>query len=234
VSKSKRPPPRLSPNPRRRTQADRRAISEQKIIDAAIRLIGRKGTDRLTLSEVGAEAGYSRGLPAHLFGNKEGLLLCVVARFMSYHMKGHIHFALPDDWEPGQGLKRLRTIIHTWTATGVRLPEYYRTYLILSGEAVREESSGMSVALRTRIRSLNTRTREELERYLKQGKQHGDLAADVDPDHEAMLLMSTLWGLLANWMLDPKAFDLRKVTDRCVEDQLARLERKNRPARKTA
>lgn len=233
MSKSKLPPSHPFPKPPRRTQADRRAISEQKIIDAAMRVIGRKGTDRLTLSEVGAEAGYSRGLPAHLFGNKEGLLLSVVERFISYHMMGHTHFALPD-WEPGQGLKRLRTIIHTWTTTGVRFPEYYRTYLILSGEAAREESARMSVALRTRIRNINSRTREELGRYLRQGKKHGEVAADVDPDHEAMLMMGTLLGLLAFWVLDPNAFNLRKVADRSLEDLLTRLERKRSRARKAA
>lgn len=232
VSKSKRPPSRTSSKPPRRTQADRRATSEQRIIHAAMRVIGRKGTDRLTLSEVGAEAGYSRGLPAHLFGNKEGLLLRVVERYMSYIM-GRTHISLPD-WEPGKGLKRLRAIIHTWTATGVRFPEYYRTYVILSGEAVREESTRMSVTLRARIRRMNSQTREELGRYLRQGKKHGEVAADVDPDHEAMLIMSTLLGLLAFWVLDPKAFNLRRATDRCLEDLLERLERKKSPTRKAA
>lgn len=232
MSKSKRRPPLPASKPPRRTQADRRATSEQRILDAAMQVIGRKGTDRLTLAEVGIEAGYSRGLPAHLFGNKEGLLLRVVERYMSYIM-GDTHFALPD-WEPGRGLKQLRTIIHTWIDTGVRFPEYFRTYLILSGEAVREESTRMGVTLRARIRKMNSRTREELARYLEQGRKRGELAADVDTAHAAMLIMSSLWGLLAFWVPDPKAFDLRKVADRCLEDLLEPLERKKSPARKAA
>lgn len=221
MSKSRRAASRKPPH---RTQAGRRALSEQRIIDATIRVIGRKGTDRLTLSEVGAEAGYSRGLPAHLFGNKEGLLLRVVERYMSYII-GRTHFALPD-WEPGQGLRQLRTIIHTWIGTGVRFPEYFRTYLILSGEAAREGSARTAVALRARIRAMNSRTRAELARYLKQGRKHGEVAAGVDPDHAAMLIMSTLSGLLAFWVLDPAACNLRKVADRCLADLLAQLQRK--------
>lgn len=224
MSKSKRPSAAPTSKAPRRTQADRRAISEQRIIDAAMRVIGRKGTDRLTLSEVGAEAGYSRGLPAHLFGNKEGLLLRVVERYMSYII-GRTHFALPD-WEAGQGLQRLHRIIHTWVAIGVRLPEYFRTYLILSGEAAREEPTKMSLALRARIRKMNNRMREELARYLGQGKRHNEVDASVDPDHASMLLMSTLSGLLAFWVLDDNAFDLRKVTDRCLDDLLAPMEPK--------
>ena len=179
----------------RRTQTGRRAVSEQRIIDAAMHVIGRKGTDRLTLSEVGAEAGYSRGLPAHLFGNKEGLLLRVVDRYLSY-VPGRTHFALPD-WEPGRGLERLRVIIQGWIGTGVRHPEYFRTYLILSGEAAREGPTGMGVALRAQICAMNHRTRTELARYLRQGRKHGEIAASVDPQHAALLIMSTLSGLLA-------------------------------------
>ncbi|AMN46200.1 transcriptional regulator [Steroidobacter denitrificans] len=231
MPKRKRPVSRPRQKSPRRTQAERRATSEQKIIDAAMRVISRKGTDRLTLSEVGAEAGYSRGLPAHLFGNKQGLLLHVVERYMRY-VVGNTHFALPD-WEPGQGMQRLRATIRIWMETGVRFPEYFRTYLILSGEAVREESTTMSAALRTRIYKINSRTREQLGRYLKQGKKHGEVAADADPDHEAMLMMSTLLGLLAFWMLDPDSFDLRKAADRCLDDLLARLELKKPRTRKT-
>ena len=207
----------------RRTQTGRRAVSEQRIIDAAMHVIGRKGTDRLTLSEVGTEAGYSRGRPAHLFGNKEGLLLRVLDRYLSY-VPGRTHFALPD-WEPGRGLERLRVIIQGWIGTGVRHPEYFRTYLILSGEAAREGPTGMGVALRAQICAMNHRTRTELARYLRQGRKHGEIAASVDPQHAALLIMSTLSGLLAFWVLDPQAFSLRRAASRCLDDLLARLRR---------
>lgn len=207
----------------RRTQTGRRAVSEQRIIDAAMHVIGRKGTDRLTLSEVGTEAGYSRGLSAHLFGNKEGLLLRVLDRYLSY-VPGRTHFALPD-WEPGRGLERLRVIIQGWIGTGVRHPEYFRTYLILSGEAAREGPTGMGVALRAQICAMNHRTRTELARYLRQGRKHGEIAASVDPQHAALLIMSTLSGLLAFWVLDPQAFSLRRAASRCLDDLLARLRR---------
>lgn len=207
----------------RRTQTGRRAVSEQRIIDAAMHVIGRKGTDRLTLSEVGTEAGYSRGLPAHLFGNKEGLLLRVLDRYLSY-VPGRTHFAL-SDWEPGRGLERLRVIIQGWIGTGVRHPEYFRTYLILSGEAAREGPTGMGVALRAQICAMNHRTRTELARYLRQGRKHGEIAASVDPQHAALLIMSTLSGLLAFWVLDPQAFSLRRAASRCLDDLLARLRR---------
>ncbi len=66
----------------RRTQLQRREESEEKLLEAAISLIARKGLDALTLAEVGELAGYSRGLPVHYFETKEGLIGAVVRRLI--------------------------------------------------------------------------------------------------------------------------------------------------------
>ncbi|HVV34240.1 MAG TPA: helix-turn-helix domain-containing protein, partial [Vitreimonas sp.] len=58
----------------RRTQLQRRIDAETKLLDASLTLLIERGYDRFALSEVGELAGYSRGLAAHHFENKEGLL----------------------------------------------------------------------------------------------------------------------------------------------------------------
>ncbi|CAN0427695.1 unnamed protein product, partial [Phaeothamnion confervicola] len=63
----------------RRTQTERREEAERRLLDAALAIVARTGTVRLTLAEVGEAAGYSRGLPAHRFGSKAGLLRALVA-----------------------------------------------------------------------------------------------------------------------------------------------------------
>ena len=55
--------------PSPRTQSDRRDTAEARILDAALRIVAERGTDGMTLAEVGEAAGYSRGLPAHYFGS---------------------------------------------------------------------------------------------------------------------------------------------------------------------
>src|SRR5690606_32978246 len=64
---------------RRRTQAERREEAEQRILEAALEIVARRGSVRMTLAEVGEAAGYSRGLPAQRFGNKAGLLRALAA-----------------------------------------------------------------------------------------------------------------------------------------------------------
>jgi AcrR family transcriptional regulator len=53
----------------RRTQAERSALSEQRIMRAATKLIGRNGYTKTTLAEIGREAGYTAGLVSHGFGS---------------------------------------------------------------------------------------------------------------------------------------------------------------------
>ena len=63
----------------RRTQAERRAESRQRLIDAAIQLLGERGYARTSLVEIGKAAGLSRGLVSHHFGSKEACMQAVVA-----------------------------------------------------------------------------------------------------------------------------------------------------------
>ena len=63
---------------RRRTQEERREEAERRLLEAAVRIIGKTGVETFTLADVGEAAGYSRGLPAHYFETKSGLLAAVV------------------------------------------------------------------------------------------------------------------------------------------------------------
>ncbi|HEX8393987.1 MAG TPA: helix-turn-helix domain-containing protein [Longimicrobium sp.] len=54
-----------------------RSASTEQIVAAAIRVIGRMGPSRLTLADVGAEAGLSAAALVQRFGGKRELLLAV-------------------------------------------------------------------------------------------------------------------------------------------------------------
>lgn len=68
-----------TPEPARRTQADRRARTRSALLESAARGLSRHGYANLTLEQVAADAGYTRGALYHLFANKEDLALAVVA-----------------------------------------------------------------------------------------------------------------------------------------------------------
>jgi len=58
----------------RRTQQERRAESERKLIEATAQLILERGFGHLSLTAIGERAGYSHGLVNHLFGSKAALI----------------------------------------------------------------------------------------------------------------------------------------------------------------
>jgi len=60
--------------PARRTQEQRRAEAEHRLVAAAAELVGEIGPSRVTLASVGERAGYSRGLATHHFGSKGALM----------------------------------------------------------------------------------------------------------------------------------------------------------------
>src|SRR5262245_53212936 len=70
-----------APQPRtRRTQAERVAESDRRMLDAATCLIATHGYAAMTLEAIGVEAGYSRQLVAQRFGSKDRLLEALISR----------------------------------------------------------------------------------------------------------------------------------------------------------
>src|SRR5579864_4693574 len=101
--------PKSAAAPRRQTQAERRQNSETRILNAALRVIAQRGVTRMTLAEVGERAGYSRGLPAHLFGTKANLLCRCAEAIIGEAWKPRL-----PDIGPDGGLHALITAIRDW------------------------------------------------------------------------------------------------------------------------
>jgi AcrR family transcriptional regulator len=67
-----------TPDPRRRTQAERRSRTRAALLESAARGLSRFGYGNLTLERVASDAGYTRGALYHQFHGKEDLALAVV------------------------------------------------------------------------------------------------------------------------------------------------------------
>src|SRR5690348_17433798 len=66
----------------RRTQPERVAESDARMLAAALRLIGERGYRGTSLAAIGEAAGYSRGLVHERFGSKSGLLWALVKQLL--------------------------------------------------------------------------------------------------------------------------------------------------------
>lgn len=88
----------------------------QDLIEAAIRDIAAKGYDKVTVSSICEEAGFSRGLIGHYFDSKDGLLLEAV-RSVAEQLGGAIREAV-NSAGPNT-TDRIHALIHaSFTAPG--------------------------------------------------------------------------------------------------------------------
>lgn len=94
-------PPETAPR-ERRSQAERRALSEHGLLIAAAETIVDEGFAAATFDRISQRAGYSRGLVTQRFGSRDGLFVALIA-FLSDRMKAH-HQAAMDSHAEGDAL----------------------------------------------------------------------------------------------------------------------------------
>jgi AcrR family transcriptional regulator len=187
----------------RRTQADRRETAERRLLDAAIRLIAERGIKGTTLGDVGEAAGYSRGLTAHHYKTKEGLVRAVVAEI---HRRFGQRVAAASPPTPAEGLKRILAAITVYLDVGVDVPAARALHLIQK-EALTTQSEFRGI-----MRKFNRLSVGALEKQIRIGIAAGEIRPEVDPTAQAVLLLASLRGARAQWLLAPEDVDMASVT----------------------
>jgi AcrR family transcriptional regulator len=211
------PPPEKEVR-QRQTQAERRRKSETQILNSALKVIAQRGVARMTLAEVGARAGYSRGLPAHLFGTKSNLLCRCAEAIIGEAWKPR----LPDIGPEG-GLYALTTAIRDWLHLVETRIDYARAYYLIVQETYCTDSDEAWPELRSKVRELVTGAQGRFAEYLNYARQHGEIRADIDPQDMAWLIHATLRGFGLQWLVKPETYDLRRFGEIFIADLERRL-----------
>jgi AcrR family transcriptional regulator len=196
----------------RRTQAERTATANRRMIRAAIRLIARQGYTRTTLAEVGEQAGYTAGLVSHHFGSKAGLLRSLVEHAAGRFYQDQLLAATRDK----SGLDALCASMDTYLDELVVREEYMRAIYVLMGEAL-----GPVPEINEVFADLNREFRRSARDWIREGMDAEEIRSDLDPDAEAAVFVGMLRGVATQWMADPRCFDLDAVRE-TLKDALRR------------
>lgn len=175
----------------RRSQGERRAETERRVLEAAVRLIARRGAQQVSLADVGVEAGYSRGIVTHQFGTKEEML----RRLAEY--------AQEDFGPPAEhltGLDRLVAVADAYLEHVFRAEAVTHAFLLLWTETLTSQAG-----LRETFRQRDATFRDALARYIAEGIRDGDIRSSVDPRAAALVLVGQLRGIGLQLMVDPGA-----------------------------
>lgn len=196
-----------------RTQVERRAEAEARLLATARRLIARRGWAGTTLADVGEAAGYSRGLAGHYFGSKAGLLRAITEQ-INNNMMEEVRKAPPA--EPG--LEAILAFVGVYL--GRKDPEWTntRSLLNLMTHALLEGSEHADLMV-----NFNASMFKYVEDNIRIGIQRGEIDKSISPPIAAEFVIGTLRGMMLQRLVkgsDVQAAVLKKQIQVIVERAL--------------
>lgn len=185
------------------TQAERTAISDKAMLDAAIELILEYGTYKTTLAAIGEKAGYSRGLATYRFGSKAGLFDEVVKsisrRWLDYLRKG-----VGDE----SGVDAMCAALDAYFRFVSEMPREARVLQILYCAAASPKSEYQQTSV-----NLHQRQRDDVADWIRRGIEAGSVRRDVDPESVAAQYIAYISGMTYLWLIHPTSVDFHKANE---------------------
>jgi AcrR family transcriptional regulator len=182
-------------DPERRTQAERTALSDARMLDAAVSLICERGTAGTTLKEVGERAGYSRGLASYRFGNKGGLFAFIIR-------------SIGESW-----LRELRRAVQGRVgleAIDAATDAHYE-FVVDGAERIRAfyilwfDSIGPDAEIKQVVAHIHERRRRDVAEWIERGIEAGAIEPDVDTAGTAEQFCAAIIGIVYQWLVTPDA-----------------------------
>ncbi len=212
----------------RRTQAERKAESDQRMIQAAIELFAEQGYVRTTLNDIGSRAGYTGGLVSKRYGSKQALLSAVLDElYRSFTRDSMTEVSRTESVVEG-----LATYVQTFLRRLSRNNAQLRALYLIMGESL-----GAVPEMRSEIAAFNKQTIRAIGNLLQQGAENGELRQDLVVREAAASVLALLRGVTTLYLTDPGSFSLDKVEQevglmlKSMENGKAK-KRKNGPNRK--
>lgn len=186
------------------------------LIDAAEIVFELRGVAGAALQEVAETAGVTRGAVYWHFRDKVDLFNAMMERAILPFEQQWLAASSDDAADPLARLRDVLCDVLRQTATDPRL----QRVLAISTQV---EYVGELNGIRERHLRIREQALGRIEGLLRLAAASGQLAAGLSAKPAARALHALVDGLIANWMLDRSAFDLRQVGRTGVEYLLAGL-----------
>ena len=186
-----------------KTQAERTALSDQRMFDSAIALINERGTQKTTLKDIGENAGYSRGLANYRFGSKDGLMQELFIRF-DVRWKEHLGNYV-------EGKTGIAAIIAAANALRDFLKmesDYMRAMYLLWYECLGHDSQ-----MRNSLAGHHEVYRKDAKQWIEEGVAAGEIRSDINSEQFAFQYCAFIFGTIYQWLVNASAMDLDAIFD---------------------
>jgi AcrR family transcriptional regulator len=178
----------------RRSQADRTEISDQRLSEAAVRLLLQRGVRGTTLAELGRQSGYSRGLATHRFGSKAGLLRHVLHR-ASMRWLALLQSKVADK----VGAEALCAAVDAHLELLRKSPDDVRVMYLLWFTSIDPGSE-----YRANVARVNEAQRDDLRRWIEAGQERNLVSAQIDSSRVAEQFCASMIGMACQWLVNAK------------------------------
>lgn len=179
------------------TQAQRTALSDTAMIDAAISLIVTHGPDKTTLKALGESSGYSRGLVTYRFGSKAGLFKAVI-KTVSERWLDAFRRAVGKK----TGVDAILSTAAAYYRFVLRSPKDIRAMQILIHQAA-EPGCGHADMVRKVFRA----QRDQLAQWVKDGQERKEICGELDAEVFAARFCAYTTGMVWVWMMGTRDID---------------------------
>ena len=169
----------------RRTQAERSAQSEDRLLAAAAAIIAEEGYLAATLERVGTAAGFSRGLASRKYGSKDGLIEAVIWR-VSASVHAEVDAAIDGLSSP---LEQLLALFDRFVELVLR-DTSVRAYFVLFSAMIANRLETRSV-----FEEVQQRFGARIEELVVAGQSRGEIAPALPPQHLAFMVGCLLAGI---------------------------------------
>ena len=198
----------------RRTQAERSALSDRRMTQAAVTLLARHGVAGTTLAAIGRAAGYSRGLATQRFGSKSGLL-----RHVLKHVSGEWLRRLEQAVGRKVGLAALGAALDSQAGFIREAPNDVRAMYLLSFQSI-----DPGAEYRPNVAEMHRLQRQTVARWIREGQRLGQVEAGLQAGQVAEYYCAAAAGIVFHWMVNPDF-----AVDRAVREMKSELALRLRP-----
>jgi AcrR family transcriptional regulator len=160
----------------------------QEILDKAIEVFARRGSQKTSLRAIAQEVGVTHAALTHYFGSLEELLVEV---YRASESATDATNPLPEDARPALSMR-------TAAERNRRIPGLVQLYSTLVSTALEDSHQAAQEFITQRF----TRIRTTMAAQVRRLQTSGELRADLDPELVAALVIAASDGLQTQWLLD--------------------------------
>lgn len=187
--------------PERRTQAERRAESERRLLQASAELIVERGLELTSLADIGRRAGASHAAVNHRFGSKDELVDRLIEE------GGAVYAATARRRLRGlTGIDALLELCAMYLDLVDDPDPIGRVHVVLWSEAVAHAAERRAAHL-----DWDRRLRDFIEALLADAVAEGTVDPAIPVPEVALSIVGSLRGIAMQLLLDPDRTDLRNA-----------------------